>query len=140
MPVRIITLEREYGSGGANHREEIADRLGWKLWDEEITAEIARAAEVDPQIPERCDERVDTLLYRLFRTYARGSYERALSFAEPNISTRTGWWTCCTRSSRTSPPRAIASSSAAVRRTFCATGPMRFTFSSTRPPKKKSSA
>ena len=82
MPVRIITLEREYGSGGANIAKQIAERLGWKLWDQEITAEIARAADVDPQITRRCDERVDTLLYRLFKTYARGSYERALSFAE----------------------------------------------------------
>jgi len=82
MPVRIITLEREYGSGGANIAKQIADRLGWKLWDQEITAEIARAADVDPQITRRCDERVDTLFYRLFKTYARGSYERALSFAE----------------------------------------------------------
>src|ERR1700721_986089 len=82
MPVRIITLEREYGSGGANIAKQIAERLGWKLWDQEITAEIARAADVDPQVTRRCDERVDTLLYRLFKTYARGSYERALSFAE----------------------------------------------------------
>ena len=44
MPVRIITLEREYGSGGANIAKQIADRLGWKLWDQEITAEIARAS------------------------------------------------------------------------------------------------
>src|ERR1700721_897948 len=82
MPVRIITLEREYGSGGANIAKQIAERLGWKLWDQEITAEIARAADVDPQVTRRCDERVDTLLYRLFKTYARDSYERALSFAQ----------------------------------------------------------
>jgi cytidylate kinase len=81
MPVRIITLEREYGSGGANIAKTIAERLNWKLWDEEITAEIARAADVDPQVTRRCDERVDTLVYRLFKSYARGSYERALSFA-----------------------------------------------------------
>src|ERR1700678_1635657 len=82
MPVRIITLEREYGSGGANIAKQIAERLDWKLWDQEITAEIARAADVDPQVTRRCDERVDTLLYRLFKSYARGSYERALSFSD----------------------------------------------------------
>jgi cytidylate kinase len=82
MPVRVITIEREYGSGGANIAKQIAHRLNWKLWDEEITAEIARAANVDLEVTRRCDERVDTLLYRLFKAYARGSYERALSFSE----------------------------------------------------------
>ncbi|HEY0702903.1 MAG TPA: cytidylate kinase-like family protein [Candidatus Acidoferrales bacterium] len=82
MPVRVITIEREYGSGGANIAKQIAQRLGWKLWDEEITAEIARAANVDHEVTQRCDERVDPLLYRLFKAYARGSYERALSFSD----------------------------------------------------------
>jgi cytidylate kinase len=82
MPVRVITIEREYGSGGANIAKQIAERLHWKLWDEELTAEIARAAHVDPKVTQRCDERVDTLLYRLFKSYARGSYERALSFSD----------------------------------------------------------
>jgi cytidylate kinase len=82
MPVRVITIEREYGSGGANIAKQIAQRLQWKLWDEEITAEIARAANVDLDVTRRCDERVDTLLYRLFKAYARGSYERSLSFSE----------------------------------------------------------
>jgi cytidylate kinase len=82
MPVRVITIEREYGSGGANIAKQVALRLEWKLWDEQITAEIARAADVDPQVTRRCDERVNTLLYRLFKTYARGSYERALSFSD----------------------------------------------------------
>jgi cytidylate kinase len=78
MPIRIITVEREYGSGGAQIARFLAERLGWKLWDEELTAEIARIAKVDPKAAQRCDERVDTLLYRLFKVYARGSYERAL--------------------------------------------------------------
>ena len=78
MPIRIITVEREYGSGGAIIAHELANRLGWKCWDQEITAEIARVAHVNPQAAERCDERVDSLVYRLFKVYARGSYERAL--------------------------------------------------------------
>ena len=47
MSVKIITLEREYGSGGALIAKTLAQRLGWKHWDEEITAEIARAANID---------------------------------------------------------------------------------------------
>src|ERR1700690_3115487 len=78
MQVRIITLEREYGSGGAMIAKRLAERLGWKLWDEQLTCEIARVAKVDEQAARRCDERCDSLLYRLFRVYARGSYERTL--------------------------------------------------------------
>lgn len=78
MSIRIITIEREYGSGGAAIAQALATKLGWKLWDRDLTAEIAKVAHVDPRAAQRCDERVDTLLYRLFKVYARGSYERSL--------------------------------------------------------------
>ena len=29
--IRVITLEREFGSGGADIARELAERLGWKL-------------------------------------------------------------------------------------------------------------
>ncbi|MGB0035792.1 MAG: cytidylate kinase-like family protein [Candidatus Acidiferrales bacterium] len=85
MPVRVVTIEREYGSGGAIIARRLSERLGWKLWDENLTAEIARVAEVDPKTAERCDERCDPLLYRLFKVYARGSYERALFLGESRV-------------------------------------------------------
>jgi cytidylate kinase len=58
--------------------KRLAGRLGWKVWDEELTAEIARVAKIDHRVALRCDERCDSLLYRLFKVYARGSYERTL--------------------------------------------------------------
>jgi cytidylate kinase len=82
VPVRIITLEREYGSGGAAIAEQLAALLGWALWDRDLTAEIARVAKVDHEAAQRCDMHVDPLLYRLFKVFARGSYERALPLAE----------------------------------------------------------
>lgn len=85
MPVKIITLEREYGSGGTLIAKSLAEHLGWRLWDEEITAEIARAANVDALAAKRCDERVDPFLYRLFKVYARGSYERALAIGDSRV-------------------------------------------------------
>ena len=78
MRVRTITVEREYGSGGALIARRLAEHLGWKLWDEELTAEIARIAKVDHKAARLCDERMDPLIYRLFRVFARGSYQRAL--------------------------------------------------------------
>lgn len=82
MRIGVVTVEREYGSGGAIIARRLAERVGWKLWDEELTAEIARLAQVDHRVAASCDERVDSLLYRLFKVYARGSYERALPLSE----------------------------------------------------------
>jgi cytidylate kinase len=85
VQVRVITVEREYGSGGAAIAERLAAGLGWKFWDRDLTAEIARKANVDHHTAARCDERVDSLLYRLFKVYARGSYERALPIGESRM-------------------------------------------------------
>ncbi len=82
MSIRIITVEREYGSGGGVIAQTLAQRLGWKLWDRDLTEEIARVAKVDHRAALRCDERCDTLLYRLFKVYARGSYERSLPLGD----------------------------------------------------------
>ena len=78
---RIVTLEREFGSGGGSIAAELARRLGWKLWDQQLTCEIAKRAEVTEVAVALCDERVDGRLYRLAKTFWRGSYERSMSFA-----------------------------------------------------------
>ena len=75
---RIITIEREYGSGAAEIARELASRLGWKLWDKELTAEIARVADVDPSAVSMCEERVDSTFQRLVKVFWRGSYERSM--------------------------------------------------------------
>jgi cytidylate kinase len=73
---RLITIEREYGCGGGRIAAQLAERLGWKLWDHLLTEEIARLANVDPSAVMRCDERMDSRVYRLAKTFWRGSYER----------------------------------------------------------------
>ena len=42
--IKILTIEREYGSGAAEIARKLPDRLGWKLWDQLLTDEIARHA------------------------------------------------------------------------------------------------
>ena len=78
---RIVTLEREFGSGGGAIACELARRLGWKLWDQQLTCEIAKRAQVAESAVALCDERVDSRLYRLAKTFWRGSYERGLPLA-----------------------------------------------------------
>jgi cytidylate kinase len=74
---RLITIEREYGSGAGGIAAELASRLGWKLWDQHLTEEIARLANVDCSAVMRCDERMDSSFYRLAKAFWRGSYERS---------------------------------------------------------------
>jgi cytidylate kinase len=73
----LITIEREYGCGGGAIAAELADHLGWKLWDHLITEEIARLANVAQSAVRRCDERMDSRLHRLAKSFWRGSYERS---------------------------------------------------------------
>jgi cytidylate kinase len=79
---RIVTLEREFGSGGGGIAAELARRLGWKLWDQQLTSEIAQRARVTESAVALCDERVDSRLYRLAKAFWRGSYERSIPLAD----------------------------------------------------------
>ena len=45
--IRVITIEREYGSGGADIAASVAERLGWKLWNQLLTNQIARLMDCD---------------------------------------------------------------------------------------------
>jgi cytidylate kinase len=74
---RVIAIEREYGCGGATIAAQLADHLSWKLWDHLLTEEIARLANVDCSAVMRCDERMDSRLHRLAKSFWRGSYERS---------------------------------------------------------------
>lgn len=76
--IRTITVEREYGAGGGAIAKKLAARLGWKLWDQALTCEIARVAKVDQAVVERMDERCDSLFYRLMKVFMRGSMEQSL--------------------------------------------------------------
>jgi cytidylate kinase len=73
--VRIITIEREYGCGAAGIARDLAARLGWTLWDELLTQEIARLAKCDQADVRKHEERRDPLYYRLFKSFALGSWE-----------------------------------------------------------------
>lgn len=79
---RVITVEREFGSGAGGIARELAHRLGWKLWDEALTEEIAREAQVDRSAVALCEERMDSTFHRLAKTFWRGSYERSMPMAD----------------------------------------------------------
>jgi len=83
----LVTIEREYGCGGGAIAARLAERLGWKLWDQRITEEIARLAKVDAATVKRCDERMDGRLHRLAKSFWRGSYERGTPLGDQVFDT-----------------------------------------------------
>ena len=83
--IKIITVEREYGSGGGEIAKLLSERLGWKLWDQLLTEEIARLANCPKTIVEVREERNDPLYYRLFKSFLRGSYEGSINAHKLNL-------------------------------------------------------
>ena len=81
--IRIVTIEREYASGGAEVAQKVSERLGWKLWDQMLTNEIARRMECDCQVVEEREEKRDPLFYRLLKAFMRGSHEGSLNAPRP---------------------------------------------------------
>jgi hypothetical protein len=55
--IRVITIEREYGSGGGVIAEKHAGSLGWKLWDQLLTQGIARRMDCECHAVEKHEER-----------------------------------------------------------------------------------
>lgn len=84
---RVITIEREFGCGAPHIAAQLATTLGWKLWDHLLTEEIARIANVDASAVKRCDERMDSRLHRLAKTFWRGSYERSAALGSQIFDT-----------------------------------------------------
>src|SRR5271168_4311551 len=76
--VHAITIEREFGCGASEIASLLAGRLGWGLWDERLTQEIARLTESTPQAVERREWRTDPLVFRLFQDFLRGAFEGGL--------------------------------------------------------------
>ena len=83
--VNIITIEREYGCGGGDIAQLVANRLDWRLWDQRLTEEIARLANCPKAVVEAREERNDPLYYRLFKSFMRGSYEGSINAPKLNL-------------------------------------------------------
>jgi hypothetical protein len=68
-PVRVITVEREYGSHGGEFAHDLAAHLGWRLLDSELPCAAARAAGVPPELAAKYDERLDPWYYRYGKVF-----------------------------------------------------------------------
>lgn len=75
---QILLIDREFGAGGSTVAALLAERLKWKLFDEELTREIARLAKIPVEVCRKHEERKDPLLQRLINLVWRGSFDRNL--------------------------------------------------------------
>lgn len=54
--MRAVTISREYGSGGGEIAHRLAVRLGWRLVDHEIVAQVAHDLDISEEEAESRDE------------------------------------------------------------------------------------
>ena len=64
---RVVTVAREFGSGGGRIGHRVAEKLGWRLLDRTLVEGIAKSAQLDSELVRRYDERVDSWLHRVSR-------------------------------------------------------------------------
>lgn len=72
----LITISREYGAGGSTVASLVAERLRWRLVDNQVVEEVARRAGLDPDDVARREERGPSFIERL---------ARALTVATPEL-------------------------------------------------------
>ncbi len=80
--IQIITISREYGSGGGQVAKILASRLNWRLIDDTFIAEIARSIQASPEAVRSHEEMVDPWFQRIVRALWRGGFEGAVTRTE----------------------------------------------------------
>jgi len=68
-PVRVFTVEREYGSRGGEFAHDLAAHLGWRLLDAELVKAVADEVGVSAECAAQYDERLDPWYYRFGKVF-----------------------------------------------------------------------
>ncbi|MAE95218.1 MAG: hypothetical protein CL910_11210 [Deltaproteobacteria bacterium] len=63
----VITISRQYASGGTEVGKKVADALGWHLLDGDLIEQVASRAGVSPDEVASLEERTPSFLERLIR-------------------------------------------------------------------------
>jgi cytidylate kinase len=85
MAPPVITLTRQYASGGSEVARLVAAQLRWEVIDNEFVDQVARRAGLAPDEVAQRDERAPGLLERLARTLAAGSPETLVAPAAAGV-------------------------------------------------------
>ena len=79
MPLNVITVSRQYASGGSAIAKQVADRLRWTIVDHEFVDRVAERVGLPPDEVAQREERVASLIERLANTLAVSSPELFLA-------------------------------------------------------------
>ena len=71
----VVTIAREYGSGGAEIGYRLAEMLGWKLVDRQIIERVAAMGKIDPTWAEEADEQCVAWWERVLNGFRHGGPE-----------------------------------------------------------------
>jgi cytidylate kinase len=71
----LITISRQYGSGGSAVAQRVADALGWHLVDNELVEQVARRAGLSEEEVAEREERAPSYIERLARVLASATPE-----------------------------------------------------------------
>jgi len=82
----VITISREFGSGGSDVAKLVAGRLGWTLIDNEFVDRVAERAGCSSAEVQQQEERVPTLIERLARALTVSAPEMFAAAADPQMA------------------------------------------------------
>lgn len=85
----LVTITRQYASGGSEIARRVAGALGWTLIDNEFVDQVARLAGLSKDEVARREERAPGLLERLARTLAIASPEMFITTGEHPLAVDT---------------------------------------------------
>ena len=71
----IVTVSRQYGSGGSEVAERVARDMGWTLYDNAVVDEVAARLRMTPSEVSAREERVPSLVERMASAMALGAPE-----------------------------------------------------------------
>ncbi len=79
----VITISRQYGSGGSEVAQKVATALGWELLDNAIVDAVAARLDMSAEEVEAREERVPSLVERLASAMSLGSPEMLVTGEHP---------------------------------------------------------
>jgi cytidylate kinase len=82
----VITISRQFGSGGSDIAKLVAKRLGWTLIDNEFVDRVAKRAGCTTEEVQQQEERVPTLIERLARALTVSAPEMFAAAADPQVT------------------------------------------------------
>jgi cytidylate kinase len=82
----IVTISRQYGSGGSEVAERVARALGWHLYDNAVVDEVAARLGISSAMVSAREERMPSLVERLASALSRSAPEMMPTVGDAALS------------------------------------------------------